>query len=72
MVQNSMNSHRPLHEQEQIEREIRKNSKIVGTSNVVSPRVKGPPGGPIGIQHPMMGRSNVMKVFHLNDIILSQ
>jgi hypothetical protein len=72
-VTNSVNSHRPLHEQESIEREIRKNSRV-GTSGTLkqmtSPRLKGPPVS-AGIQLPMQGK-HIQKVYMLKDICLSQ
>ena len=70
---NSVNSHRPLHEQESIEREIRKNSRVGTSGNMkqmTSPRLKGPPVS-VGIQLPMQGKQ-VQKVFMLRDICLSQ
>ena len=69
LVTNSVNSHRPLHEQESIEREIRKNSRVgtgTGTSKqMTSPRLKP------GVQMPILS-TNIQKVFMLRDICLSQ
>jgi hypothetical protein len=72
LVANSVSSHRPLHERETIEREIRKHSRPGGADphNNNSGLVTSPKGFG-GIQMPIPGRPNLQKVFMLHDIILA-
>lgn len=66
MISNAINSHRPKHEQESIDREIRKNSKILTNKMLTSPKSFGNAQAQtiLPIQRPQN-----LKVFMLTDIV---